>query len=68
MKKLLWLTVLALIGAGAYFGYKMAKGEGGWLSSCGGWGSSKSDPWTSYTPPADTATAPDTGTESGATA
>jgi hypothetical protein len=37
MKTLVWLGLLALIGVGGYYGYKMAKGEGGWLSSCGGW-------------------------------
>lgn len=52
MKKLLFLTLLVLIGVGAFAGYKMLKGEGGWLGSCCGWGDS-ADPWSTYTPPAD---------------
>jgi len=66
MKTLLWLTVLGLIGVGIYFGYKMAKGEGGWLSGCGEWKGGGDDPWTTYTPPAETEA--DTGGEAGATA
>lgn len=50
MKKFLFFTVLLLLGVGLYVGYKMAKGEGGWLSSCCGWGD-QTDPWTSYAPP-----------------
>jgi len=56
-KTLLWLTVLGLIGVGVYFGWKMAKGEGGWLAGCGEWKSGESDPWTTYTPPAESETA-----------
>ncbi|MEZ5126614.1 MAG: hypothetical protein R2826_10285 [Thermoleophilia bacterium] len=49
MKKLAVLfSLLALVGAGAFFGWKMMKGNGG----CCGWGSDNVDPWTSYTPPA----------------
>jgi hypothetical protein len=66
MKTLLWLTVLGLIGVGIYFGYKMAKGEGGWLGGCGQWKGDESDPWTTYTPPAEAEA--DTGGEAGATA
>jgi hypothetical protein len=54
MKKLLFISLLALIGVGVFIGYKMAKGEGGWLSSCCGWGDEK-DPWSTYTPPAEDA-------------
>jgi hypothetical protein len=68
MKTLLWLTVLGLIGVGIYFGYKMAKGEGGWLGSCGGWSGGESDPWTTYTPPAEAEAAPEAGAEAGETA
>ncbi len=50
MKKLLFITLALLVGAGIVIGYKMAKGEG---FSCCGWGSEKVDPWTSYTPPAE---------------
>lgn len=50
MKKLLFITLALLVGAGIVIGYKMAKGEG---FSCCGWGSDKVDPWTSYTPPAE---------------
>ncbi|MFA4966291.1 MAG: hypothetical protein WC709_11765 [Thermoleophilia bacterium] len=48
MKKLMFPMLLVLVGAGAYFGWKMLKGEG-----CCGWGGDKADPWSSYTPPAD---------------
>ena len=50
MKKLLFITLALLVGAGIVIGYKIAKGEG---FSCCGWGSEKVDPWTSYTPPAE---------------
>ncbi len=63
MKTLLWLSVLGLIGVGIYFGYKMAKGEGGWLGCCGDWSGEQSDPWTTYTPPDDAESAPDAGAE-----
>jgi hypothetical protein len=53
MKRFLFITLLVLVGAGAYFGYRMAKGDGGWLSSCCG-GADK-DPWSTYTPPEDPA-------------
>jgi len=49
MKKLAFLTLLVLAGVGAYFAWKMLKGDGG----CCGWGGDKTDPWSSYTPPAD---------------
>jgi hypothetical protein len=48
MKKLLFVSLALLLGAGIVIGYRMAKGE-----SCCGWGGDKVDPWTSYTPPAD---------------
>jgi hypothetical protein len=67
MKRLFWIGLLGLIGTGAYYGYKMAKGEGGWLSSCGGWSGDQPDPWTTYTPPTETSVTPDTGTEPGTT-
>jgi hypothetical protein len=50
MKKLLFLSLALLVGAGIVIGYRMAKGEG-W--SCCGWGGDKVDPWTAYTPPAE---------------
>jgi len=50
MKKLLFLTLALLVGAGIVIGYRMAKGEG---FSCCGWGGDKVDPWTAYTPPAE---------------
>ena len=53
MKKLLFIVLLAMVGGGIYLGYRMAKGDGGWLSGCCGWGDDK-DPWSTYTPPADT--------------
>lgn len=49
MKKLIFFSLLVLIGAGAYFGWRMMKGDGG----CCGWGGDNVDPWTSYTPPAE---------------
>jgi hypothetical protein len=48
MKKLLFLAAIVLLGVGAYFAWKMIKGDG-----CCGWGGDKTDPWSSYTPPAD---------------
>jgi len=59
-KTLLWLSVLGLIGVGIYFGWKMAKDQG-WLSGCGEWGGGGSDPWTTYTPPAETETTSEGG-------
>ena len=57
MKKIIFLTLLGLIGAGAYFGWRMMKGDGGW-------GGDNVDPWTSYTPPAeDTAAGASTDTD-----
>lgn len=50
MKKLLFVSLALLVGAGIAIGYKMAKGEG---FSCCGWGGDKVDPWTAYTPPED---------------
>ncbi len=59
MKKLIFFSLLALVGAGAYFGWRMMKGDGG----CCGWGGDNVDPWTSYTPPAeDTGAGTATGT------
>lgn len=49
MKKFIFFALLVVFGAGAYFGYKMLKGDGG----CCGWGGDKTDPWASYTPPAE---------------
>ncbi len=51
MKKFVFFALALLVGAGVVIGYKMAKGEG---FSCCGWGGEKVDPWTSYTPPAET--------------
>ena len=69
MKKFALLTLLVLIGVGVFVGWKMAKGEGGWLSSCCGWGGDKTDPWATYTPPAPEATeAAEAGTDAGAPA
>ena len=48
MKKLILLFTVAVIGVGAFFGWKMMKGEG-----CCGWGGDNVDPWTTYTPPTD---------------
>jgi len=47
MKKLIFFTLIVLAGAGAFFAWKMLKGEGG----CCGWGGDKVDPWSTYTPP-----------------
>jgi len=50
MKKLLFISLAVLVGAGIVVGYRMAKGEGfDWF----GFGREKVDPWTSYTPPAE---------------
>ena len=46
MKKLILLVTVVVIAVGAYFGWKMWKGEG-----CCGWGGDNVDPWTTYTPP-----------------
>jgi len=43
-----WFTmVLILVGVGAYFAWKMLKGDGG----CCGWGGDNTDPWSSHTRP-----------------
>ena len=49
LKKLVFLMLLILVGVGAYFAWKMLKGDGG----CCGWGGDNTDPWSSYTPPAE---------------
>jgi hypothetical protein len=49
MKKFAFLVLIVLAGVGAYYARKMLKGDGG----CCGWGGDKTDPWSSYTPPAD---------------
>jgi len=49
VKKFIFVVVIMLAGVGAYFAWKMLKGDGG----CFGWGGDNSDPWSSYTPPAD---------------
>jgi hypothetical protein len=53
MKKFALVVLFILMGAGAYFGWKMLKGD--W--SCCGWGGDQTDPWSSYTPPSDEGTA-----------
>ena len=60
MKKLIFLSAIVLLGVGAFFAWKMIKGDG-----CCGWGGDKTDPWSSYTPPADDA---DAGADAGASA
>lgn len=50
MKKLVFVSLALLVGAGIVIGYRMAKGQG-W--SCCGWGGQKVDPWSTYTPPTD---------------
>ncbi|MBE3032184.1 MAG: hypothetical protein IMZ74_03155 [Actinobacteria bacterium] len=49
MKKLAFLVLIVFAGVGAYYAWKMLKGDGG----CCGWGGDTTDPWSSYTPPAD---------------
>lgn len=50
MKKLVFVSLALLVGAGIVIGYRMAKGEGwNWC----GWGGQKVDPWSTYTPPAE---------------
>lgn len=51
-KKLIIVMLLMLVGVGAYFAWKMLKGDGG----CCGWGGDNTDPWSSYTPPAEETT------------
>ncbi len=46
MKKVIFVVLLVLVGAGAYCAWRMVKGDG-----CCGWGGEKTDPWSSYTPP-----------------
>ena len=48
MKKMIFVVLLVLVGGGAYFAWKMLKGDG----ACCGWGGDNTDPWSSYTPPA----------------
>ena len=49
MKKLVFIMLLILVGVGAFFAWKMLKGDSG----CCGWGGDNTDPWSSYTPPAE---------------
>jgi hypothetical protein len=49
LKKLILMMMLILVGVGAYFAWKMLKGDSG----CCGWGGDNTDPWSSYTPPAE---------------
>ena len=49
LKKIIFVMLLILVGVGAYFAWKMLKGDGG----CCGWGGDNTDPWSSYTPPAE---------------
>ena len=46
MKKLAFVVLLVLVGVGAFFAWKMLRGDG----ACCGWGADTTDPW-SYTPP-----------------
>jgi hypothetical protein len=48
LKKIIFVMLLILVGVGAFFAWKMLKGDGG----CCGWGGDNTDPWSSYTPPA----------------
>lgn len=47
MKKFSFVVLLVLVGVGAYYGWKMLKGEGG----CCGWGGEANDPWSTYQAP-----------------
>jgi len=49
LRKIVLIMLLLLVGVGAYFAWKMLKGDGG----CCGWGGDNTDPWSSYTPPAE---------------
>ena len=49
LKRLIFIMLLILVGVGAYFAWKMLKGDSG----CCGWGGDNTDPWSSYTPPAE---------------
>ena len=49
LKKLVFIMLLILVGVGAFFAWKMLKGDSG----CCGWGGDNTDPWSSYTPPAE---------------
>ena len=49
LKKIIFVMLLMLVGVGAFFAWKMLKGDGG----CCGWGGDNTDPWSSYTPPAE---------------
>ncbi len=59
MKKIIFIMLLMLVGVGAFFAWKRLKGDG----SCCGWGGDNSDPWSSYTPPADDAAPADAATD-----
>ena len=54
LKKIVFIMLLILVGVGAFFAWKMLKGDG----SCCGWGGDNTDPWSSYTPPAEDTPAP----------
>ncbi len=54
MKKVTFIVLGVIVGVGLFYAYKMARDQG-WLGSCCGGGTA--DPWTQYTPPADTAAA-----------
>jgi hypothetical protein len=50
VKKFVFIVMLlGVVGAGAYYAWKMLTGDAG---ICG-WGGDNNDPWSSYTPPAD---------------
>jgi hypothetical protein len=49
LKKIVFVMLLLVLGVGAFFAWKMLKGDGG----CCGWGGDNTDPWSSYTPPAE---------------
>jgi hypothetical protein len=55
LKKFIFITLIVLVGVGGYFAWKMLKGDGG----CCGWGGDNTDPWSSYTPPAEETPAED---------
>ena len=42
LKKLVFIMLLILVGVGAFFAWKMLKGDGG----CCGWGGDNTDPWS----------------------
>ncbi len=47
MKKFGFVVLLILIGVGAYYGWKMFMGDGGWR----GWIGESDDPWNAYQVP-----------------